>query len=133
MWIKLNSLNSFHSLYIFTHCKCSGFSLLGGWGESPPRAKNLLIPSHQEKLLVPPLNNNFHVVAPFLFSLHAICINRSLLILKNPPSKIVIPPSGQISPPSYNAIWKTQMFHSYLSLFRNFDFSLDCFINTYKT
>ena len=54
------------------------FSLLGRWGESPPLAENLLIPSPPGKIhpsrfspsdsylthqrFTPPLNNNFHVI-----------------------------------------------------------------------
>ena len=62
------------------------FSLLGRWGESPPLAENLLIPSPPGKIhpnrfspsdsylthqrFTPPLNNNFHVITNknFIFS-----------------------------------------------------------------
>ena len=56
----------------------AGFSLLGGWRESPPPAKSLLIPPTpylekfpppnfnslptKSKFLLPPLNKNFQVI-----------------------------------------------------------------------
>ena len=64
----------------------AGFSLLGGMGESPPPAENVLIPPYQKS--IPPLKQQFSSYKPIKTAFLAVVIAPAPVIENN--KKIIL-------------------------------------------